>query len=142
MLDTKTQALIWQVVLHYARTYNVGLLVISHESALLKRLCDRIIDLTHPPLAEMAISNTLSISLCKLLQYRKEGCNAPLFPVLKQLAHCYTRIYFRPLLNGAMKWGVEHAFHTSFHSSIQQHPLSLGRSKCFNHPFACHSCAR
>jgi len=58
MLDANTQALIWQAVLHYARTYDVGLLVISHESALLKRLCDRIIDLTHPPLAEMAISNT------------------------------------------------------------------------------------
>lgn len=44
MLDANTQALIWQAVLNYTRTHQVGLLVISHESALLKRLCDRIID--------------------------------------------------------------------------------------------------
>lgn len=44
MLDANTQALIWQAVLSYTRTHQVGLLVISHESALLKRLCDRIID--------------------------------------------------------------------------------------------------
>jgi len=28
-------------------------------------------------------------SLCRLIQYRKEGCNAPLFPVLNQLEHRY-----------------------------------------------------
>jgi peptide/nickel transport system ATP-binding protein len=44
MLDANTQALIWQAVLSYTRTHQVGLLVISHEIALLKRLCDRIID--------------------------------------------------------------------------------------------------
>ncbi|MBD1852929.1 ATP-binding cassette domain-containing protein [Cyanobacteria bacterium FACHB-502] len=46
MLDANTQALIWQSVLSYARIFNVGLLVVSHEFPLLKRLCDRIIDLT------------------------------------------------------------------------------------------------
>ncbi|MEP1080337.1 ATP-binding cassette domain-containing protein [Leptolyngbya sp. PL-A3] len=46
MLDANTQALIWQAVLHYARTYEVGLLVISHEQMLLNRLCDHILDLT------------------------------------------------------------------------------------------------
>jgi peptide/nickel transport system ATP-binding protein len=44
MLDANTQALIWQAMLNYTRTHQVGLLVISHELALLKRLCDRIID--------------------------------------------------------------------------------------------------
>ncbi|WP_347277870.1 ATP-binding cassette domain-containing protein [Leptolyngbya sp. FACHB-711] len=44
MLDANTQALIWQAVLSYTRTHEIGLLVISHEFALLKRLCDRIID--------------------------------------------------------------------------------------------------
>lgn len=44
MLDANTQALIWQAVLNYTRTHQVGLLVISHEFALLKRLCDRMID--------------------------------------------------------------------------------------------------
>ncbi|MBW4491269.1 MAG: ATP-binding cassette domain-containing protein [Trichocoleus desertorum ATA4-8-CV12] len=44
MLDANTQALIWQAVLAHTRTHQVGLLVISHEFALLKRLCDRIID--------------------------------------------------------------------------------------------------
>jgi peptide/nickel transport system ATP-binding protein/Fe3+-transporting ATPase len=46
MLDANTQALIWQTVLDYTHTYNVGLLVISHEFALLKRLCGRIVNLT------------------------------------------------------------------------------------------------
>jgi peptide/nickel transport system ATP-binding protein len=46
MLDANTQALIWHAVLDYTRTHAIGLLVISHEFALLKRLCDRILDLT------------------------------------------------------------------------------------------------
>ena len=45
MLDANTQALIWRMVLDYARSQNLGLLVISHEVALIKRVCDRSIDL-------------------------------------------------------------------------------------------------
>lgn len=48
MLDANTQALIWQAVLDYARKQDLGLLVISHEAALLKRLCHQVIDLTSP----------------------------------------------------------------------------------------------
>lgn len=40
MLDANTQALIWQVVIQYARAHQVGILVISHETALLRRLCN------------------------------------------------------------------------------------------------------
>ncbi|MBC6430834.1 ATP-binding cassette domain-containing protein [Nostoc sp. HG1] len=39
MLDANTQALIWQVVMKYSREHEVAILVISHEAALLKRLC-------------------------------------------------------------------------------------------------------
>lgn len=46
MLDANTQALIWQVVKKYAKERDLGILVISHEAALLKRLCDRTIDLS------------------------------------------------------------------------------------------------
>jgi peptide/nickel transport system ATP-binding protein len=46
MLDANTQALIWQVVIEYAQMHNLGLLVISHEPHLLKRLCNRIVDLS------------------------------------------------------------------------------------------------
>ena len=46
MLDANTQALIWQAVIGYTRQHNLGLLVISHEAPLLKRLCSRLIDLT------------------------------------------------------------------------------------------------
>jgi peptide/nickel transport system ATP-binding protein/Fe3+-transporting ATPase len=53
MLDANTQALIWQAVLNHTRTHQVGLLVISHEFALLKRLCDRIIDLTQKVLTQV-----------------------------------------------------------------------------------------
>ncbi|MBD2341597.1 ATP-binding cassette domain-containing protein [Calothrix sp. FACHB-156] len=46
MLDANTQALIWQVVIKYAKEHKVGILVISHEAALLQRLCTHIIDLS------------------------------------------------------------------------------------------------
>lgn len=45
MLDANTQALIWRMVLDYARSQNLGLLVVSHEAALIKRVCDRSINL-------------------------------------------------------------------------------------------------
>jgi peptide/nickel transport system ATP-binding protein len=43
MLDAITQAQIWKVVLHMAKERNLGLLVVSHEQSLMKRICDRII---------------------------------------------------------------------------------------------------
>ena len=46
MLDANTQALIWQVVIKYAQERELGVLVISHEAPLLKRLCNRMIDLS------------------------------------------------------------------------------------------------
>lgn len=44
MLDAITQALIWQAVLATARERNLGLLVISHQPALLRRLCSRVVE--------------------------------------------------------------------------------------------------
>jgi peptide/nickel transport system ATP-binding protein len=41
MLDANTQAQIWQTVMQYARKHNLGILVISHDKALLQRLCHR-----------------------------------------------------------------------------------------------------
>ena len=46
MLDAITQAQIWDVVLKHVKKYNIGLVVISHEKALIDRICDRVIDLT------------------------------------------------------------------------------------------------
>ncbi|MEH6991422.1 ATP-binding cassette domain-containing protein [Neobacillus drentensis] len=46
MLDSITQAQIWQVVLDMAKERNMGILVISHEAPLLNRLCSRIIDIS------------------------------------------------------------------------------------------------
>ncbi len=46
MLDANTQALIWQVVIKYAREHEVGILAITHEAPLLKRLCNRTINLS------------------------------------------------------------------------------------------------
>ena len=43
MLDANTQALIWQVMLAFIRRRQVGLVVISHDQPLLKRLCDTIL---------------------------------------------------------------------------------------------------
>jgi len=45
MLDAITQVQIWQELLSIARQRSLGLLVVSHESALLQRLCDRVIEL-------------------------------------------------------------------------------------------------
>jgi len=44
MLDAITQAQIWHVILGHAKEYQVGVLAISHEVALLERICDRIAD--------------------------------------------------------------------------------------------------
>ncbi|HZG37577.1 MAG TPA: ATP-binding cassette domain-containing protein [Nodosilinea sp.] len=45
MLDANTQALIWQAVLAYTRSHQIGVLVVSHDWPLMRRLCDRILDL-------------------------------------------------------------------------------------------------
>ncbi len=43
MLDALTQVSIWQTLLHIARQRELGLIIISHDYALLKKLCSRII---------------------------------------------------------------------------------------------------
>lgn len=45
MLDAITQAQIWNVVLNHVKKHNIGLVVISHEKALIDRICDRAVDL-------------------------------------------------------------------------------------------------
>ncbi len=45
MLDANTQVLIWQVVQEYAHDNQLGILVISHDKALINRLCRQIINL-------------------------------------------------------------------------------------------------
>ncbi|WZL73303.1 ATP-binding cassette domain-containing protein [Clostridiaceae bacterium 35-E11] len=45
MLDAITQAQIWKVVLDVAKARNLGMLVVSHEQTLMKRICNKIINL-------------------------------------------------------------------------------------------------
>ncbi|SKC54303.1 ABC transporter ATP-binding protein [Maledivibacter halophilus] len=45
MLDAVTQTVIWRELLDVCRERKIGLAIISHEAALLSRLCDRIISL-------------------------------------------------------------------------------------------------
>lgn len=45
MLDANTQAQIWQVILQQVRQRDLGLLVISHDTPLVTRLCTRVITL-------------------------------------------------------------------------------------------------
>ncbi|ARK31243.1 ABC transporter ATP-binding protein [Halalkalibacter krulwichiae] len=47
MLDAITQAQIWSAVLEIVKQKEIGLLVISHEQALIERLCNRVIDFNH-----------------------------------------------------------------------------------------------
>ncbi len=44
MLDALTQAIIWKAVLNIAEKKNLGLLVISHDGALISSLCGRTLD--------------------------------------------------------------------------------------------------
>lgn len=46
MLDAITQAQIWNTVLAYARIHNIGVIVISHDKALIERICSRVVELT------------------------------------------------------------------------------------------------
>ncbi|HAS75026.1 MAG TPA: nickel ABC transporter ATP-binding protein, partial [Clostridiales bacterium UBA8960] len=43
MLDAITQAQIWEVVLDYAKAHEMGVVVISHSSALVNRICQRVV---------------------------------------------------------------------------------------------------
>lgn len=45
MLDAVTQAKIWKELLHICKERKIGIAIISHENALLHRLCDKIISL-------------------------------------------------------------------------------------------------
>lgn len=42
MLDPNTQALIWDAVLGWAKSRNIGVLAVSHDIHLLHRVADRI----------------------------------------------------------------------------------------------------
>jgi len=59
MLDANTQAQIWRAVLDHARRHNVGVLAISHEQALLARICDRVLTLS----TTQEVDDTLSLVL-------------------------------------------------------------------------------
>ncbi|WP_372662428.1 hypothetical protein [Cohnella sp.] len=45
MLDVITQSQIWEIVLHYAKKNNIGILVFIHNENLAKVTCSRIIHL-------------------------------------------------------------------------------------------------
>lgn len=45
MLDALTQARLWRAVMDHCRAFGMGMLVISHDAALLPRLCSRTISL-------------------------------------------------------------------------------------------------
>lgn len=47
MLDAVTQVQIWQVLLDYCREREVGLVLVTHSDALMKRLATRVVDLAH-----------------------------------------------------------------------------------------------
>ena len=47
MLDANTQAQIWQALLEYVRSHQLGVLIISHDRALLDRLVHRMAPIFH-----------------------------------------------------------------------------------------------
>lgn len=54
MLDPITQVALWQALKTYAEQHRLGVLVISHDTALLERLCQRRCHLTHGTFATSA----------------------------------------------------------------------------------------
>ncbi|MEL6606466.1 MAG: ABC transporter ATP-binding protein, partial [Cyanobacteria bacterium J06614_10] len=64
MLDANTQALIWQGVLTFVRQQAVGLIVISHDDPLLKRICGRLLDLS----SDSTVASLHNKKLGKLLR--------------------------------------------------------------------------
>lgn len=44
MLDANTQAQIWHAVIEIAKKRDMGIIVVTHESNLMQRLCHRVID--------------------------------------------------------------------------------------------------
>lgn len=44
MLDANTQAQIWHAIMEIAKKREMGILVVTHESKLMQRLCHRVID--------------------------------------------------------------------------------------------------
>lgn len=46
MLDAVTQVQIWDLVTTIAREHNIGMLVVSHDKELVKRICDDVIHLS------------------------------------------------------------------------------------------------
>lgn len=46
MLDAITQAQIWNIVINFAREHSIGVVVISHELDLVRKICDRVIMLS------------------------------------------------------------------------------------------------
>lgn len=55
MLDAVTQAQIWHMICRHVKKNNIGLLAISHDNALLNRICDRRIDINAMFTSEIAI---------------------------------------------------------------------------------------
>ena len=45
MLDLATQAQIWNFLLEEGRSRNLGMLIVSHDDALLQKVCTRIEEL-------------------------------------------------------------------------------------------------
>ncbi len=45
MVDTITQAQIWSTVLEFSRVNHIGVVVISHDQSLIKKICHRVVNL-------------------------------------------------------------------------------------------------
>jgi peptide/nickel transport system ATP-binding protein len=46
MLDAVTQVQIWDLITNIVREHNIGMLVVSHDKELVKRVCDDVVDLS------------------------------------------------------------------------------------------------
>lgn len=68
MLDPITQVEIWQALKAEAQQRKLGVIVISHDTALLRQLCERRYHLTHGRLNSCPLLSTLSTTLVTTLE--------------------------------------------------------------------------
>ena len=63
MLDAVSRAQLWELVLDYARKHRIGVIVISHDTLLVKQLCTRAVDLSGTGVSSLQLgplSNTIT----------------------------------------------------------------------------------
>lgn len=95
MLDSVTQAKIWKELILISRERNIGLMIISHETELLAKLCGRISICTGNAMWCIKTKDNRSPQTVILVLYRQQNGNKKI--LFKNLREKLTAMYFHDL---------------------------------------------